>query len=228
MGRWARSHAAASSKPGSSRPLMRSRNVVQRSTWRSWKPSGRPRSARPLACQSTLPKQRDAFDQLEGQAAPLLEVGVEGRGPLAPGRHGGPAVHEAHDVEGPAQHRLVGADGDGLGVGHVRPRQRLDDAPLAENAVIAATPARSAAGCAWPRGGRPDAVRRSRSGCRPICIGARAAPRRPGPANRATPSASRRRRSPGRRRADSSVMLTGSLPPTPCTARTWPRPLPAA
>ena len=37
-----------------SRPLIRSKKPVQRSTWRSWKPSGRPRSCRPLAFQSTF------------------------------------------------------------------------------------------------------------------------------------------------------------------------------
>ncbi len=137
MGRCARSHAAASSKPGSSRPLMRSRNAVQRSTWRSWKPSGRPRSARPLACQSTLPSRAMPFDELEGQAAPLLQVGVEGRRPQAPGRHRRPAVDEAHQVEGPPEHRRVGADGDGLRVRHVGPAERLDDPPLAHDALVA-------------------------------------------------------------------------------------------
>ena len=137
MGRCARSHAAASSKPGSSRPLMRSRNAVQRSTWRSWKPSGRPRSCQALGPPVDVAEQRDALDELEGQPAPRLEVGVEGRRPQAPGGHRRPAVDEAHQVEGPPEHRLVGAHGDGLGVRHVGAVERLDDPPLAHDALVA-------------------------------------------------------------------------------------------
>ena len=100
-------------------------------------PVGPPEVGQALGPPVDVAEQRDPLDELEGEAAPLLEVGVEGRRPLAAGGHRGPAVDEAHEVEGPAEHRLVGAHGDGLGVGHVRPVERLDDPPLAHDAVVA-------------------------------------------------------------------------------------------
>ncbi len=194
IGRCARSQADASSKPGSSRPLMRSRKAVQRSTWRSWKPSGRPRSCETLGLPVDVAQQRDALDELEGEPAPLLDVGVEGGRPLAPHLHGRPAVDEAHQVEGAPEHAGVGADGHRLGVGHVGAGQRLDDAPLAHDARRRATPAPRRAGCAWRSAGRPGAARRSRSGCRPRCSCARAARPWPGPGRPSRRPACRRRR----------------------------------
>ena len=65
-------------------------------------------------------QQGDALDQLVGEPGPGLEVGVERRRPLAVLQaHRRPAVDEAHQVEGPAQHRGVGTDGDGPRVRHV-------------------------------------------------------------------------------------------------------------
>ena len=150
--------------------MMRSRKAVQRSTWRSWKPSGRPRSCEALGLPVDLRQQGDALDQLVGQARP----GPRGRCRTArascsverPRAHRRPAVDEAHQVEGPAEHRGVGADGDGLGVGHVGAVERLDDAPLAEDARRPGSRAPSAAGCAGRRGARRGGSRRSRSGCR--------------------------------------------------------------
>ena len=91
----------------------------------------------PLGLPVDLGQQGDALHQLVGETLARLEVGVEGRGPHAAlHAHGRPAVDEAHQVEGAAQHRRVRADGDGLGVRHVRPVQRLDDPPLADDAGV--------------------------------------------------------------------------------------------
>ncbi len=136
IGRCRRSQADASSNPGSGRAWMRSRNVVHRSTWRSWNPSGCPRSRKTLGLPVDPRQQGDAVDQLEGQSPPALEVGVEGRRPPV-GVHGRPAVHVAHQIEGAPEHRLVVARGDGRGMGHVGPVERLDDPPLADDPRVA-------------------------------------------------------------------------------------------
>ena len=93
---------------------MRSRKAVQRSTWRSWKPSGRPRSCEPLGLPVDLGQQGDAVDQLEGQARRRLEVGVERLGPAVrrpwatsrrrtpSGRRSGPAPRGRRTRRGPA------------------------------------------------------------------------------------------------------------------------------
>ena len=112
-----------------------------------------------------LAEQRDALDQLVGQALAGVEVGVERRRP-AVGVHRRPAVDEAHQVEGAAEHRRVLAHADGRGVRHVGAVERLDDAPLAQDALVAVGRAPSAAGCGSRRGGRRAGSRRSRSGCR--------------------------------------------------------------
>ncbi len=92
--------------------------------------------SQPLGLPVDLREPGDALHQLEGQAPAGLQVGVERLGPDAVGAHGRPAVHEAHEVEGAAEHRGVGAQGDGLGVGDVGAVEGLDDAPLAHDALV--------------------------------------------------------------------------------------------
>src|ERR1019366_3554762 len=89
-----------------------------------------------LAPPVDLPHLDDAVNQFIGQAPTLLRIGVIGRRPPAE-RHRRPAVDEAHDVEGPAQHAGVLAHGHGRGVGYVRPGGRPDDPPLAQDALVA-------------------------------------------------------------------------------------------
>jgi len=50
--------------------------------------------------------------------------------------HRGPAVDEAHQIEGPPQHLWVGAHADRRGVRDVGAIERLDDAPLAQDALV--------------------------------------------------------------------------------------------
>ena len=107
----------------------------RRTTWRSWKPPGRPQVAQAPRLPVDLRKQRDALRQLVAQALPGRQIRVERRGPAAL-VHRRPPVDETHQVEGPAQDRGVGAHGDGLGVGHVGAVQGLDDAPLPVDALV--------------------------------------------------------------------------------------------
>src|SRR5262245_40019508 len=65
-----------------------------------------------------------------------VDVGVERRGPAVREPHRRPAVDEAHEVEGAAEHRRIGAHRDRSGVRHVRAVQGLDDAPLAHDALV--------------------------------------------------------------------------------------------
>jgi hypothetical protein len=62
---------------------------------------------------------RDCVDELEREALPCVEVGVERRGP-AVRAHAGPAVDELHQVEGRADHVDVVAGGEDAAVRHVR------------------------------------------------------------------------------------------------------------
>ena len=96
-----------------------------------------PQVGKALRLPVDLRQQGDALDQLEGQPAPLVQVGIERRRPLTPCRHGRPAVDEAHQVKGAPQHGLVRAQRDGLGVRHVRAAEGLDDAPLAHDPLVA-------------------------------------------------------------------------------------------
>ena len=82
-----------------------------------------------------LGQQGDALGQLVAEPGTGPQVGVEGGGPGV-AAHRRPAIDEPHQVEGPSQHRGVLADGHGGGVGHLGPVQGLDDAPLAQDALI--------------------------------------------------------------------------------------------
>ena len=89
-----------------------------------------------MARQSTFESSGDALDELEGETVPRVEIGVEGRRP-AVRVHRRPAVDEAHQVEGPAEHGRVLARGDRGRVRHVGPGERREDAPLAQDALVA-------------------------------------------------------------------------------------------
>ncbi len=115
---------------------MRSRNAVQRSTWRSWKPVGTAEVLQALGLPVDVAEQRDPLDQLVREALAGVEVGVERRRPPV-GVHRRPAVDPTHQVEGAAEHRRVLAHADGGGVRHLGAVERLDDAPLAQDALVA-------------------------------------------------------------------------------------------
>jgi len=80
----------------------------------------------------------DTVDQLDGQPRARLEVGVERGGPLVPHAHGRPAVHQAHEVEGRPDHRVVAAGGVGLGMRHVGAVQGMQHPVLAQHGLVAA------------------------------------------------------------------------------------------
>ena len=143
----------------------------------------------------------------------------KGAGHCAPGRHRRPPVDEPHQVEGAAEHRRVGAHGDGLGVRDVGARSRAS--MMRHSRTMPSSRRRRgarAAGCAWRRAGRRGAARRSRSGCPPRCSWCSSGSPTP------SPCASSQAQSfvVGDRRdvADglSSVVLTGSPPPARGTA----------
>ena len=96
-----------------------------------------------------LRQQRDALDQLVGEPLAGVEVGVERRGPRrrsvpsATSRRRSPSGRRCGRAPtGPSHTR------DRRGVGHVGAVERLDDPPLAEDAVVAVGRGASAAGCA--------------------------------------------------------------------------------
>ena len=121
----------------------------------------------PLGLPVDLREQGDALDQLVRQAL------ARARGRCRTARatpsivHRRPAVDEAHQVEGAAR-APTGPSQTAMrrGVGHVGAVERLDDAPLAQDAVVARRRGPSAAGCAARRAGRRGGSRRSRSACR--------------------------------------------------------------
>src|SRR5439155_23338968 len=83
-------------------------------------------------------EEGDPLDELERESLAGLDVALERLGPATLDVHRRPAVDEPHDVEGPAQDRRVGASADRLRVWHVGAVERVDDAPLAQDAVVAA------------------------------------------------------------------------------------------
>ena len=133
IGRWSRSHCDASSRPGSSRPLIRSRKGQPSVDLAVVEAVGPSQVLQSLGLPVDLGQPSDAVDQLVGEALTGVEVGEERFGPLGLG-DGGPAVDEPHQVEGAAQHRRVVAHRDRFGVGHVGAGQGVDDPPLAEDA----------------------------------------------------------------------------------------------
>ena len=98
---------------------------------------GTPEVLEPPCPPVHVAEEGDPLDQLVREALPGLEVLVEGGRPTV-GVHRRPSVHEAHQVKGTAEDRLVRAHGDGRGVGHVGSLERLDDPPLSEDALVAA------------------------------------------------------------------------------------------
>ncbi len=119
-----------------SRNCTAARWLIHRSTWRSWKPSGRPNPSRPSAPPVDLGQLGDAVDELEGQAPAGFEVGVEGCGPTA-SAHGGPAVDELHQIEAAPHEVGVVAHGQGPGVRDVGVGQRGQQPVLAEHGLVA-------------------------------------------------------------------------------------------
>ena len=72
----------------------------QRSTWRSWNPSGfLVSSSPPRARQSTRASRAMPSTQFEAETPAGLEVDPEGGGPGVAHVHGGPAVDHRHEVE---------------------------------------------------------------------------------------------------------------------------------
>ena len=97
--------SAAASRPGRSRNWTAARWAIQRSTWRSWKPSGLPKPSRPRASQSTWDSL--AMPSTSSKARPRRRLEVGRRRARATRRRpdGRPAVDELHQVEAAAQHR---------------------------------------------------------------------------------------------------------------------------
>ena len=215
IGLWARSHADASSKPGQLPALDALEERGPAVDLAFVEAVGPTEVLQALGLPVDVAEQRDALDELVGEPLAGLEVGVERRRP-AVGVHRRPAVDPAHQVEGAAEHRRVLAHPDGLGVGHLGAVERLDDPPLADDALVAV----GRRGGRWDPDHAVDAVaasaRRSRSASRPTRNGCSSGSPLPGSPWSSIHVASR------------SKSITGSPPRVPGTRRTSPWPLRAS
>ncbi len=92
-----------------------------------------------------LRQEGDSFDELIGEFSLGLRVAAERFRPRLLVLHGRPAVHVTHQVEGATENSGVAADRDARCMRNIGAPKRLDDAPFAQDALVAV---------GWRGGGR--------------------------------------------------------------------------